>query len=292
MTQSSRAKVWLNRVGTLMGVAGVVFVIERLWFYAGEIDLAGIRASVYLTIACLAAAYGTSNLLLARGWWRLLVWLKADADWTWSLKTYAISQLAKYMPGSIFQFAGRQAIGASAGIPNSVLAKSTLTELAVLIGAGTLFIIPSAPLLFRWLDPALLTPAGSFIATVIFLLTAFLALAGASRIGGRALGQATLSYLLFLGVSGLIFATCFHVAGGGFTTAVTPAVAGAYVVAWLAGLLTPGSPAGLGMREAALLFLLGGLVPDPVVLLAIVISRVVTVLGDFGFWVIGILRVT
>jgi hypothetical protein len=56
-------------------------------------------------------------------------------------------------------------------------------------------------------------------------------------------------------------------------------------VAWLAGLLTPGAPAGVGVREIMLLFLLGTVVGRADLLLAAVLSRVITVTGDGGFFV-------
>lgn len=64
-------------------------------------------------------------------------------------------------------------------------------------------------------------------------------------------------------------------------------LSGVYVLAWLAGLVTPGAPAGVGVRELVLLFLLKGIVAEADLLLAVVLGRVVTVVGDFGFFVFG-----
>jgi hypothetical protein len=62
------------------------------------------------------------------------------------------------------------------------------------------------------------------------------------------------------------------------------ACGGAYVVAWLAGLLTPGSPAGMGVREIALLALLGSRFAEADLLMAVVVSRGITLAGDVGFF--------
>jgi uncharacterized membrane protein YbhN (UPF0104 family) len=59
---------------------------------------------------------------------------------------------------------------------------------------------------------------------------------------------------------------------------------GAYVVAWLAGLVTPGAPAGVGVREMVLIFLLGHAIPETELLPAVVVSRLVTVAGDVLFF--------
>ncbi len=283
----SDARRWLNRIGALLGAAGVVFVALRLASYAGEIDAAGIGPGGYAALFGLAAVYGASNLLLALGWWGLLRCLGVTAARGWALRAYAISQFAKYVPGNIFQFAGRQAIGVAAGFGNKPLAKSTLLELGLLTGCGALFALLAAPLSFRWMGFAPATPFLHWLALAAFAGIAFLAALALARFGGRGFQLAALSYFTFLALSGVVFAGCLAVAGGEAATAQLPAVVGAYVIAWLAGLVTPGAPAGIGVREAVLLVLLGNLAAPPVILLAVVIGRAVTVVGDVGFYLAG-----
>lgn len=281
------ARRWLNRIGAALGVAGMAFVLLRLARYAGEIDAAGIGIGGYLALLGLAIVYGASNLLLALGWWLLLRCLGVNAARNWALRAYAISQLAKYVPGNIFQFAGRQAIGVAAGFGNGPLAKSTLLELVLLTGGGALFALLAAPLSFRWLGFAPPAPHLHWLALAAFAGVALLAALALARFGGRGFQLAALSYFTFLTLSGVVFAGCFAVAGGEAATAQLSAVIGAYVIAWLAGLVTPGAPAGIGVREAVLLVLLGNLAAPPVILLAVVIGRAVTVVGDVGFYLVG-----
>jgi uncharacterized membrane protein YbhN (UPF0104 family) len=58
------------------------------------------------------------------------------------------------------------------------------------------------------------------------------------------------------------------------------AVCGAYVVAWLIGLITPGAPAGVGVRELVLLFLLKDTITEAELVLVVLLGRTVTVTGD------------
>jgi uncharacterized membrane protein YbhN (UPF0104 family) len=62
------------------------------------------------------------------------------------------------------------------------------------------------------------------------------------------------------------------------------AVCGAYVLAWVAGFLTPGAPAGVGVREFVLYLLLAQLVGQPDLLAAVVLARMVSVCGDVLFY--------
>ncbi|WP_246674033.1 hypothetical protein [Mesorhizobium sp. B2-7-3] len=273
-----RAKTWLNRIGALLGLAGVVFVGIRLQGYTGEIDFRRMGAASYTAIIALAGVYGVSNLLLALGWRHLLHHLGAPVSRPWAIRTYAISQLAKYVPGNIFQFAGRQAIGVAAGIGNGPLVKSTAYEVAALIVGGLLF----SPLVL----PLMAVGASDWFGWISFAALVAVALCSTAFLGTD-LGVAALLYLAFLAFSGLVFAGAYQLAGGSGEFALYPAIAGAYVLAWLAGLVTPGAPAGIGVREAVLLFLLGGLSAGPVILLAVVIGRTITVLGDLLLFVGG-----
>ncbi|MGB3865115.1 MAG: hypothetical protein WBA29_05745 [Xanthobacteraceae bacterium] len=277
---SPDARKWLNRIGALLGLAGAAFVGLRLTHYAGEIDAKRIGAGGYLGLTVLALIYGASNVLLALAWWRLLHRLGVSVTRGWALRTYAVSQLAKYVPGNIFQFAGRQAIGVAAGIGNVPLAKSTALELALIAAGGALFAPLIIPLLVE-------RPNVVAVSVVVFMALAGLALWLARRLGGAALGAAALYYLAFLALSGAVFAATFRIAGGALSGAGLPGIVGAYVLAWLAGLVTPGAPAGIGVREAVLLFLLAGFAAPPTILLAVVIGRAVTVLGDLGFYLVG-----
>jgi hypothetical protein len=65
-------------------------------------------------------------------------------------------------------------------------------------------------------------------------------------------------------------------------------VAGAVVVSWLIGFVTPGAPAGIGLRELSFFALLAGAYPDQVVILAAAAARIVTMAGDGIACLIGL----
>jgi hypothetical protein len=275
----SNAKIWLHRVGTLVGLAGIVFVGLRLKAYGGDIDLRKIGAVGLIAIAFLALLSGASNWLLARGWRHLLNCCGAPVSTSWAVRAYAISQLAKYVPGNIFQFAGRQAIGLAAGIGNAPLIKSTALELAFASVGAVLFLPLVVPLAISGLP--------WWIAVSLFCVAVCAAIGIATYLGGEDFKLAALFYLAFLATSGVIFLATCKIAGGPVGMELYPAIAGAYVVAWLAGLVTPGAPAGIGVRESALIFLLGGLISDSTVLVAVLLVRAISIVGDLLFFGFG-----
>jgi len=60
------------------------------------------------------------------------------------------------------------------------------------------------------------------------------------------------------------------------------AIIGLYLLAWLAGFITPGAPSGLGIREVVMVMFLEDFVSITVLTTAMVMHRVLTILGDFG----------
>jgi glycosyltransferase 2 family protein len=274
-----KAKVWLNQIGSVLGIAGVLFVCAKLYQYQGQIRLQTISPIGYAALVGLAVAYGASNILLALAWKNLLTALNSPVSTRWAIWAYAVSQIAKYVPGNIFQFAGRQALGLAAGRPGWPLAKSTAWELLLISACGAVFGILVIPLL-----SVLVSIAGALL---LFFATTIVLFFAVRMLWNPQAASVVFYYITFLAFSGLVFLGTLAVVDKITTEVGATSIIGAYVISWLAGLLTPGAPAGLGVREAVLLMLLSGHIGDPVILLALVFGRAVTISGDLMFYVAG-----
>jgi len=277
------AKRALHWGGSALAIAGVVFVTLRLRDYGTEINSARLDFAAWSAVAGLALIYGLSNLMLALAWWNLLGQLGVSTSRSWAMRVYGITQIAKYVPGNIFHLAGRQVIGMGAGLPGWTLAKVTVWELGLISVTGGMFGLLVLPLLL----PALpVTASAGLFAAAICITAALL-----WRITGMSATLAFGCYAGFLTISGLLFVGLFELlgespgAGMGFWLPV----GGAYLLAWLVGLVTPGAPAGMGVRELVLLFLLQGAVPENDLLLAVLLMRLVSVLGDLGYFLVATL---
>jgi hypothetical protein len=62
----------------------------------------------------------------------------------------------------------------------------------------------------------------------------------------------------------------------------------AFAIAWVVGFVTPGAPAGIGVREALLLLMLSGSMGSVETSLLILALRIVTTLGDILCFVVGL----
>jgi hypothetical protein len=262
-----------------LALIGVVFVGFRLHAYWLDLDLSRVTPWVMSSIVAFSLIYGSANLLLALAWWHLLRHLGVSTTRLGSIRIYGMSQLAKYVPGNIFHLAGRQALGMAAGLSAGALAKSTIWELGSIAIAGALF---------GWLILPLLAPGFPEAASVCLLLGTAVLVTG--LLHGMAGRQPTWSFIwqmLFLSISGAVFVALLHLVAGGEGLAARHwlVVGGAYIAAWLVGLVTPGAPAGVGVRELILLLLLKGIVAETDLLMAVVLGRLVTVVGDLLFFV-------
>jgi hypothetical protein len=273
----SGIKCALRWVGTALAVAGVVFVVFRLHDEAAEIDVGRFDQFAFGVLAALAAVYGIANVLLALAWRNLLEFCGAKVERRWAIRAYGISQLAKYIPGNVFQFAGRQAMGMSAGLPGWPLAQSALWEIGLIVPTGAVLGLLALPLVVS------AVPSG-----LVLILFAGLVVAGCVGLAGfidQGVARAAAQYAAFFAISSLTF---LGTLGLMYPEAIAPDVmlplCGAYVLAWLAGFVMPGAPAGIGVRELVLLLLLTGLVSSPETSLSAVLVRIVTTVGDALFF--------
>ena len=140
--------------------------------------------------------------------------------------------------------------------------------------------------LFSALALPLLVDGFPIIASVVLFL---MMLSGSAtllwRIVSLLVVRTVVYYAMFLTLSGVLFVALVNLVSVGIdpSAAIVFPVIGAYVLAWLAGLVTPGAPAGIGVREMVLLILLNGLVSQAELLLAVLLGRLVTVGGDMVF---------
>lgn len=277
---SKGVRALLHWAGAGLAVLGVVFVTFRLHTYAGNFDLSALGWELCLLIVLLAMVYGAANVLLALAWRSLLAYLQIAVGRGWAIRAYGVSQLAKYVPGNIFQFAGRQAIGMAAGLPAAGLLKSTFLELLSIAVVGASAALLVLPLLWPGVPPVLGPALWVFGGAVALLVV--------KRLVGANVVRALLLQGLFLAISATLFVILFQRLGGTLPggSAAVPLLAGGYVIAWLAGLVTPGAPAGVGVRELVLLLLFKGTLVEADLLMAVAMGRAVTVLGDLAYFVL------
>lgn len=274
-------KKYLHWAGSALAIVGIVFVALRLRDYGSQLDFARFDTLVWVMLCGLALTYGMINVFLALAWRNLLLHFDVSTSNKRAIKIYGMTQLGRYIPGNIMHFVGRQAMGQAVGIPGWSLVKSSIWELGLLSSGGALISVMLAPRFFPMITISTVV-AGLFV-TIFFVVLCL------NKLISPAVAKSFQLYFIFLLVSGTIFVAVLTLLTGNNIIADAQGFlfCGAFVLAWLAGLVSPGAPAGIGVREFVLLELLNGLVAEPDLLLAILISRIITVGGDVIFFLLA-----
>ncbi len=273
----------LRWAGFVLGVIGVVFVVFKLFEYGGQLNFSRFTIFDFFIIIALTVIYALSVTILAIAWKLLLKKFGVEVTDLCAINIFGVSQLAKYIPGNIIHLASRQSLGMASGISGWSLAKTSAWELGLVSLSAAFFCI----LLLPYFS---ITVSGVWV-LIMFVSIVAIVVAGLGKYLSVQIAYAVVLYTVFFVLTGLVFAGLFAFVIGGnlISFQLVLLLCGAFVVSLLLGMVTPGAPAGVGVRELMLVLFLNGLVAEADMLLAVLISRVITVGGDLLFFLIATL---
>ena len=282
-------------VGAACALVSLVFLAHRLRQSVHELPpIAWDFAAVAVLTA--AVVYCAATVVTSAFAWSLAL---RGAGTRISLRAAGIivgkSQIAKYLPGNVFQYAGRATLAYQRGIPVGVtLIAAGAESLLTVLAAGVIGVVGLC-----WEGPdtwRLLGLAGAHLdGNRAALAVALLAGGGAALVlpAARAYARRTLASLPVRSVAALVAVLVAEFAlFGVLISLVLGTVCGVrsevawyrfawgFALAWIGGFVVPGAPAGLGVREAILVWLYGGRIGQGAVLVLALVLRVVTSLGD------------
>jgi hypothetical protein len=297
------ASLWSRRLGRTIGWLAVglslAFIGRRLWQDAPWNVAVAHPLSLGLAVAFGAVVYGMAGFLLAEAWRQILAAERPTAPVPAYHAVYGRTQIAKYLPGNFFHLAGRQTLGRGLGHSQASLALASIVEAALLIAVASCLALPLA------LDRLVSTSLAAPFAAILVLTAVVVGMCGVARRYGRWLPErfrAALGDPIRLSVSRLVRAavlqTAFFVTGGVLLWFTSQTLGGpeprslpagtaisALALAWVVGFVTPGSSAGIGVREALLIVMLGSHLGSSDSTIAALMMRVVTTVGDVIFFV-------
>ena len=296
-------KFVIKVIGNLLMIAALIFIIHRIWIM--KIDWSYLlRPKILLYIFAFILVYIVYIYFLAFAWKLILqIWTVKKIPYLSTLGVYCKANLEKYIPGNIMQFVGRNIYGEKLGLSQLQLALSSVIEIILTLFTGAILCLPmiSTTLLkwlinyhiniYLWIIIGTLTLLGIMICIMIFrknvIISSILYLFLQKQfwilcfilIFLYSLGMIVNAFILVVLINDVISISFRQI----------PLLISAYIGSWLVGYVFPGSPGGLGVRESILLFILSKTFPSQSILIAIVIQRLISILGDILAWIFYII---
>ena len=302
--QSVRMRKFVRIAGIIILVVSLVYLGQSVAQNLGrlyEIDLDWSVLAVAV-IVCVAL-YTVALITNAVAWGLIVAHIQpAATSLVAAIWVYGRSQIAKYLPGNVFHYAGRHVIGQRIGWSHVAMGAASVIEAGLVLAAAlsATVILGASVMPADWVIPPL--PVAALLAAV-FVATPW-ALMGwvqkrprLAKFSGIAEARFTPTakliiscaaiHLFFVAAIGGATWVLWWGAYGDFRPSLLPMFVAAGSAAWLVGFVTPGAPGGVGVREAAMVLLLAGTLGESEALIAALLMRVVTTAGDLAFFLLA-----
>jgi uncharacterized membrane protein YbhN (UPF0104 family) len=295
-SKSRLLQIAFQVIGALITVAALAFAVQKAWKF-GQSNLDRLLHPQVLTFTLLGGIfYGFAELFLAQAWQRLLIWFGETAKTRVAVAVYGRTQIAKYIPGNVFHLPSRHLLGYQAGFKHPALVGAAIYEIiGLVISAGLIALIGFFsqetligrsilwPLTIIFLF--ILIPLVTQIIVSRFKIAQKLGFPDRSVLEGlKGLLPVLAIYLIFFALAGCILWGIVGVTTGMWFALPVPIILSTFAISWLTGFITPGAPAGIGVREATMILILSSFIGEPASVLVAIILRLVVTIGDLAFF--------
>jgi len=295
MHRQSTFRRIFNLIGNFIMILSFFFIIKKSASYGIDFSYI-IESSTVCGMTVFVIIYIGLLYIVAYSWKLALTFVsRKNISFKEVSCIYLKSNLAKYIPGNIMQFINRNLFGISLNISQDQIAFSTFIEIIFLCLTSFLLSLIFAG---RTLVSYIIKYVNLKLVIIIISIMTFIMCA--AGIAFFILKKKNLfeniqtlksKRFLKLSVKLMILYSSFFLISGVILVFIlrglTPIdetkillIISAYIVSWLLGYITPGAPGGLGIREAVLVFMLGGDFGMEVILTAAIIQRIVSIAGD------------
>lgn len=294
-----RRRRWMRRFGFVLALVALGYYLGALREHATALRaLSWAPSAIGWFVSCVSV-YPLTYALGAGIWCLILRSLGSVVGFRTALSIAAVSQFGKYLPGNVAHHVGRVALAKREGLAIDRVVVSLLLETANLLLAGTLvaslLLLPgsdAAGALLSRTTLLVVMAVGVFIVVAAALTQLW---RGYRRQHRDAVPAIELRWVLpcvaIQCVAFLLHGVIVALLVTGVLDLPRPPVAAltaTFALAWLAGFVTPGAPAGIGIREAVMSIGFAPLLGAGGAVALAGLLRMVSVLGDLLTFVLGI----
>lgn len=271
----------------LFGIAGLAFLAITFWQTWDRGDQAVVPAWWRLAVAFVALL---AAMTMAHRAWAAL--LPPEVRTRRLAAGFFVAQLGKYVPGAVWQAVGQVAYATRAQVSVTraatafVVLAFTQAGAGAIVGAGVAVLVPGLP----WWLRALAVAATAFVLLLdrrwmVWAIGRVHRRRGEGPVAPDVVPSQTAilaSCVWSVGVMLAMGAAFVVLLGGLGSSAPVPGTVSAHALAWTAGFLAVPVPSGLGVREAALILLLGTTTDTAALIAAAVSFRLAQMLAELA----------
>ena len=309
--KSVPGSVALKGVKIVFFAASAIYIAHVVTEIAGTTVIRLLSPSLVCTTLAASIAFASTTIFHAAAWRILLRHLGFERRLSQVSATVFTTQIGKYIPGNVGHHIGRTLVAKTQmGIPTpttitSILQESALVCLATLVVATT-SITPLTATLAGPANPTLdpdtikMGVAAALVSAIILVTIASIwrrANARPQNVLLRWIHEAmpdwrltasTIPHYIAINVLNGVAIALIFAAVSDPSPADAFSLMGIYALAWILGFLIPGPPGGLGVRDAALMALLGTICVPEVALVVTAVARVATLVADGIIFATGV----
>lgn len=288
----ARLSGWRSAVVPAICIAGLFILWLR---FADRAPMVGWTWETMAYLAASTLVYSLPVFGIAAAWRRLLGAVGGEAAYISALAAISVSHIGRYLPGSIGMYLSRAELTRRAGVGIGRSAVAMVAESAWAVAAGLIVLAATGLVLgAASLDFRLGLLAVLFLPALVALPFALRPLVRAAALQSTTLsevargleavdGRTAITCLLYYHLNFVLGGISLWLVFGALDSepAITPMLCiFAFAAAWVGGFAAFGAPAGLGVREAILVGMVGPSIGVETAIAAALLHRIVTFAAD------------
>lgn len=288
-------------IGYVITLIAFTFLIKTM--LSMKLDVKYIKNPI-LAVICgivLSIGYIFVVYISAYAWKSTLEFVKKDKiSFKEIIKVYAKSNIGKYLPGNVMQFASRNIFAGRLGFKQFDITFCSVLEILMLVITDCILSIVFDFNSFKGIlkdalkkvHPTTITFI-IFIFVIVIVISLFLFILTNKKISLaeykhiftfnflRLLIKLFCIYSITLIMPGIFLLVIFKaVLGVNLSFQTGMLIISGYTISWVLGFVVPGAPGGVGVRESIMILILANAFNSNIVLLAAILLRISSTLGD------------
>lgn len=211
-------------------------------------------------------------------WYHMLLnYAEKPFGFVYAYYYFSKTEIAKYLPGNIFHFVGRQALAHKIGITQKQMAKISLLHSILLLG-GTIVAATLFSFFSQEVPPFILT---LMLLSSIIIFISLVYMYPSIHIKKKISLNLYLAFSIAL--QGIILGIIVLYQSDNYSWSLFCLSISIYILSWLIGYVTPGASGGLGVREGTFIAITSYINFDihaDIVIFAVLIVRLINILVD------------